>query len=81
VGGRGWALALAVALAASTPGSGALAQTLYKWIDKDGKVQYTDKPPVNFKGEVTRIEADAQPPPLKPAPKPAAKPQAALDEK
>jgi len=79
--GRGWALAFTVALAASTPGTGAIAQTLYKWIDKDGKVQYADKPPLNFKGEVTTIEADAVPPALKPAPKPAARPAAALDEK
>jgi len=69
MGGRGWAFALTVALAASA--SGALAQTFYKWTDKDGKVQYADKPPVNFKGEVTRIEADVQPPTVKPAAKPA----------
>jgi hypothetical protein len=81
VGGRGWAFALSAALAASTPGAGAIAQTLYKWTDKDGKVQYADKPPVNFKGEVTRIETDAVPDPVKPAVKPAARPEADLDEK
>jgi hypothetical protein len=79
VGGRGWAFALAVALTASTPG--AIAQTLYKWTDKDGKVQYADKPPVNFKGEVTRIEPDAVPDPLKPVAKPPPRPEAELDEK
>lgn len=53
----------------------AFAQTLYKWIDADGKTQYSDKPPTAFKGEVTRIEPDfdkpilpavAAPPPVAP---------------
>src|SRR5258707_8323400 len=39
----------------------AAAQTLYKWVDKDGRVHFADKPPVGFKGEVTKIQADAQP--------------------
>ena len=64
------ALAFALALAPA-----ALAQTLYKWIDADGKTQYSDKPPKEFKGEVTRIEPDfdrttppvvAPPPPVAP---------------
>ena len=37
------------------------AQVLYKWIDDTGRVQYSDKPPKNFKGEITRIEPDVQP--------------------
>ena len=53
----------------------ALAQTVYKWVDKDGKVNFSDKPPANFKGEVTRITPDAQP---DAAPRrPVAKPEAA----
>ncbi|MGZ5079311.1 MAG: DUF4124 domain-containing protein [Usitatibacter sp.] len=39
-------------------------QVLYKWIDDSGKTQYSDKPPKNFKGEVTRIETDVNPPPV-----------------
>jgi hypothetical protein len=49
---------LALALAGS-----AAAQVLYKWMDDDGKTQYSDRPPKNFKGTVTRIEPDEQPPP------------------
>ena len=33
-------------------------QALYKWTDKDGKVQYADKPPLRFEGPVTKIEID-----------------------
>jgi len=32
------------------------AQVLYKWVDVQGRTQYSDQPPKNFKGEVTRIE-------------------------
>jgi hypothetical protein len=39
------------------------AQVLYKWIDKDGKSQYSDHPPKNFSGEVTRIESESYPAP------------------
>ena len=81
MGGRGWAFALILALLASASGDGAAAQTLYKWTDKDGKVQYSDKPPTNFKGEVKRIEADVVPDPVKPAAKPAVRAEAADDEK
>lgn len=47
-----FALAFAPALAV------AQGPSFYKWIDADGKVQYSDKPPKAFKGEVTRIEHD-----------------------
>jgi hypothetical protein len=36
----------------------AAAQTLYKWTDANGKVQYSDRAPKGFAGEVTRIEVD-----------------------
>lgn len=49
-------------LLAGLAASGAGAQVLYKWIDAQGRVQYSDKPPKNFKGEVTRIEPEVQPP-------------------
>jgi uncharacterized protein DUF4124 len=62
------ALAVAVLLAAAAP---AWAQVLYKWTDKDGKVQYADKPPLRFGGEVTRIDVD-----VKADPDPNARPQA-----
>ena len=60
-------LALAFA-AAATVSHGAPAQTLYKWVDKDGKVQYSDKAPAGFKGEVTKIETDATADPVPRAP-------------
>ena len=42
----------------------------YRWIDKDGKTQFSDKPPAGFKGEVTKvpIEPAADPPPRPVAP-------------
>lgn len=36
----------------------AQAQVLYKWTDAQGKLQYSDQPPKNFSGVVTRIEPD-----------------------
>jgi hypothetical protein len=65
---------------------GALAQqVLYRWIDDGGKTQYSDQPPKNFKGEVTRIETDENPPPVVAPRKPpgakaeGAKPEGARD--
>jgi hypothetical protein len=55
----------------------------YRWIDKDGKVQFADKPPVNFKGEVTKVMIDtpADPPPkAAPAPRAPAKARAADED-
>ena len=79
---RARACTLALALFAFLPGTGALAQALYKWTDKDGRVQYADKPPAGFKGEVTRIEIDAAPTPVTPAAAvPAAKAQPDDDAK
>ena len=69
-------IALFVALS-----GGASAQMLYKWVDKDGKTHYSDKQPVGFKGEVTRIEADAQPAPMPKAAPKAAKAEAEEEEK
>lgn len=69
------AAAVVVALAWLVAGPAA-AQALYKWIDTEGRVQYSDKPPKGFKGEVTRIETEtdrvtlpaAATPPVTPAP-------------
>ena len=70
---RAAACLIACALAAS---GGAAAQVLYKWVDAQGRVQYSDKPPKDFKGEVTRIEAEDYPPAVvRPLPQPAAKGQ------
>lgn len=44
----------------------ALAQVLYKWTDPDGKVQYSDQPPKNAAGPVTRIEPDEKAAPAPP---------------
>jgi hypothetical protein len=62
------ALILAAALAALP----AAAQVLYKWVDADGKTQYSDRRPKDFKGEVLRIEPEIEkatlPPPVRAAP-------------
>lgn len=61
------AAATAALLLAHVPPTG--AKTLYKLVDKQGRVSYVDKPPPkNFDGEVTRIESDAVPPSIRPAP-------------
>ena len=77
------ALALAGCLLAAPAG----ATTLYTWVDEQGRTQYSDRPPKDFKGDVRRIETDAAPPPQSmpeprathPAPVPAAKAGAAAD--
>lgn len=66
--------AVAVVLAGLAAGPAA-AQTLYKWVDAQGRVQYSDKVPKGFKGEVTRIETETDKvtlPPALPPPGPAA---------
>jgi hypothetical protein len=68
------AAAMAVALALSGP---AIAQVLYKWIDADGKTQYSDQPPKKHQGPVTRIEPDVAPTPAPPRKPAAATPAAA----
>lgn len=60
-------------LLASVLGAGiAPAQVLYKWVDEQGKTQYSDRPPKAFKGEVIRIETEVEkstlPPSIPPAP-------------
>ena len=50
---------VAVALLALLPGSVA-AQTLYKLIDKNGKVTYVDKPPKDFDGKVIPVDIDTK---------------------
>jgi hypothetical protein len=70
---RGASLA-AAALALACVSWAAEAQVLYKWIDADGKVQYSDTPPKNPKGPVTRIEPDVAPTPPAAPPAPARAP-------
>ena len=48
-------VAAACALVASL---GAFGQTLYKLIDKNGKVTYSESPPKNFDGKVIRMDID-----------------------
>lgn len=48
-------VALALALPIALPAS---AQTLYKLIDKNGKVTYAEKPPKDFDGKVIRMDID-----------------------
>ncbi|HET7546882.1 MAG TPA: hypothetical protein VFJ86_03895 [Usitatibacter sp.] len=49
-------LACAVLLAAAAPI--ALAQTVYKLIDRHGKITYAEEPPKYFDGQVIRIDID-----------------------
>ena len=60
--------------------SSAAGQAMYKWTDAQGRIQSSDRPPKDFKGEVTRIESDAQPPQA-PAWAPKAAPPGAQDGK
>ena len=48
-------LVLAVAIAAAVSAHG---QTLYKLIDKNGKVTYAEKPPKDFPGQVIPLNID-----------------------
>jgi hypothetical protein len=57
----------------------AAARDLYKWTDKDGKVQYSDQPPKGFSGEVTRIEIDTNANTRPPGAPPRAAPDAVDD--
>lgn len=50
-------LALIGAIAAAVSGD-ALGQTLYKLIDKNGKVTYSESPPKDFDGKVIRMDID-----------------------
>ena len=54
------ALAIAGALAAAFAVLAAEPQTrtLYRWTDAEGRVQYSDQPPANFKGAVSKVEVD-----------------------
>ena len=63
--------AAALCIACIALAGSAAAQVLYKWVDAQGRIQYSDKPPKDFKGEVTRIEPDAFPPAVaRPLPQP-----------
>ena len=66
--GRSGAFAAILAVSLGLAWGEAAAQVLYKWTDTDGKIQYSDQPPKNFTGAVTRLEPDEQPlPPSLPA--------------
>jgi hypothetical protein len=53
--------AIAVAaLLALVPGIAGAQTTLYKLIDKNGKVTYADTPPKNFDGQVIPVEIDTK---------------------
>lgn len=64
--------ASAALLVAAALGAGAAAAQviLYKWVDDQGKTQYSDRAPKGFKGEVTRIETEVEKSTLPPAPPP-----------
>lgn len=50
--------AIGLAIAASAYCVAASAQTLYKLIDKNGKVTYSESAPKDFDGQVIRIDID-----------------------
>jgi len=54
------ASAFVVAALAAALALPAVAQVIYRWVDAQGKTQYSDKPPKGFKGEVTRIETEVE---------------------
>lgn len=62
---RGALLAAAALLLAPAADAG----VLYTWIDASGRTQYSDRPPKDFTGAVRRIEIEAPPTPVAPAPK------------
>jgi hypothetical protein len=62
-------LLVALAAFAALLPAAAFGQVLYKWVDADGRTQYSDHPPKNAAGPVTRIEPDAPATPGAPAPK------------
>jgi len=47
-------------LTALVPGLSAAQTTLYKLIDKNGKVTYSDSPPKNFEGQVIPVDIDTK---------------------
>ena len=47
-------------LVALVPGVAAAQTTLYKLIDKNGKVTYVDTPPKNFDGQVIPVDIDTK---------------------
>jgi hypothetical protein len=51
------ALLVVAALGACAPAQ-AETKTFYRWTDAQGRMQYSDKPPTGFKGEVTTFEVD-----------------------
>jgi hypothetical protein len=57
---------LAVTLVVMAGSALAEGRVLYRWTDAQGRVQYSDRPPTGFKGEVTRvdIDVDATPAPV-----------------
>jgi hypothetical protein len=63
---RGAIVCMACAMLFAASGMAAAQQTLYKWIDKDGKTQYGDHVPKGFTGPVTRIEIDVDATPRAP---------------
>lgn len=62
------AASAALVLAAALGAAPLAAQVLYKWVDDQGKTQYSDKPPKDFKGELTRIETEVDKTTLPPSP-------------
>jgi len=77
---RNRTLVIAIALAWATAAQSASAETLYKLVDKKGRVTYTQEKPKDFDGEVIPVEIDmnankATLPKFTPAPAPAVAPK------
>lgn len=53
-------LLLASLIGSAIASGDVMAETLYKLIDKDGKVTYVQDPPKNFDGKVIRLDIDTK---------------------
>lgn len=73
--------AFALAALFALGGAASAQQVLYKWVDKDGKVQYSDKPPKDATIAVTKIEIDPETNTTASAPAPKAVGASEIDQK
>jgi hypothetical protein len=76
---RAWILALGIILMVVGANVDA-QQTVYKWVDKDGVVHFSDEPPVQSEAVKTETITTAKPQPYEPPAQPAVKLRAAPEE-
>ncbi len=76
---RAWILALGIILMVVGANVDA-QQTVYKWVDKDGVVHFSDEPPVQSEAAKMETITTAKPQPYEPPAQPAVKLRAAPEE-